>query len=425
VRTDQSNPQLGQALDDNLGAMALDLAQTLDLRAREIVKLHRPARRPRPEQPRDTPSRRSASATRRSDIVIRQRQSPTEQLCSAAQEEIARLTEILRGQSCAAVMRGIDDVVVPLNAAATSINAYRLRAALPLHAPVYDANGTLLASLEVRQGDADGSDSSEKLLRALLESAARTITERWFRLIYRRQWIVAAMRSNSPGSAILLAADREQRLAGADRGSRRLLEARGGRFSNGLGVSAFFQCSSLLFRRRSYGDASTMLRACGDGEAWIALITPPDIGGTSVCQDGRAVLHARPRLDSLSRLGSLSAAGQQQRGLPHRALKRVEEYIATHLDSALDVHELAALVHLSSFHFIRLFHKSVGLTPRKYVIQSRVMRARELLATTDLPLTEIALATGFSDQSHFSRRFHELVGVPPRAFRGRDGHWQR
>ncbi|HEY0799748.1 MAG TPA: AraC family transcriptional regulator, partial [Steroidobacteraceae bacterium] len=169
------------------------------------------------------------------------------------------------------------------------------------------------------------------------------------------------------------------------------------------------------------GDVSITLRACGDGEAWTAIITPPDIGGTSACQDARAVLHARPRLDSLARLGSLSPAGQQQRGLPHRALKRVEEYIDSHLDSALDVHELAALVHLSSFHFIRLFHKSVGLTPRKYVIQSRVMRARELLATTDLPLTEIALATGFSDQSHFSRRFHELVGIPPRAFRGHDG----
>jgi AraC family transcriptional regulator len=50
------------------------------------------------------------------------------------------------------------------------------------------------------------------------------------------------------------------------------------------------------------------------------------------------------------------------------------------------------------------------------------MRARELLATTNLPLTEIALTTGFSDQSHFSRRFHEIVGIPPGAFRGNEGH---
>jgi AraC-like DNA-binding protein len=346
-------------------------------------------------------------------------------LCSAAHEEIARLTEILRGQSCAAVLRGTDDVVLPLNAGVTWTNAARRRDAPLLSAPVYDTNGTLLASLEVMQGDADGSDSSEKLLLALLESAARAITERWFRLSYRRQWIIAAMRRNSPGSAILLAADREQRLAGADRSARRLLEAKGGRFTNGLGVSAFFQCNPSLCRRRSYGDASMALRACGDGEPWSALVTPPDVGGTSACQDEQAVLHARPRLDLLTYLGSLSPAGQQQRGLPHRALKRVEEYIDAHLDSTLDVQELAALVPLSSFHFIRLFHQSVGLTPRKYVIQSRVMRARDLLSTTDLPLTEIALATGFSDQSHFSRRFHELVGVPPRAFRGRDGHRQR
>ncbi|HEY0802177.1 MAG TPA: hypothetical protein VGD54_15170, partial [Steroidobacteraceae bacterium] len=284
MRTDQSNPRLGQSLDDNLGAIAVEVVQTLDFHARKVVKLHRAAQRPRPQRQRDMPSRQSASRTRRSDTPIRQRQSPTEQLCSAAHEEIARLTEILRGQSCAAVMRGVDDVVLPLNAATTSINTGSRQDAPLFCAPVYHANGTLLASLEVIQGDADRSDSSEKLLRALLESAARTITERWFRLGYRRQWIIAAMRSNSPGSAILLAADREQRLAGADRGARRLLEARGGRFAHGLGVSAFFQCSPLLFRRRSYGDVSITLRACGDGEAWTAIITPPDIGGTSACQ---------------------------------------------------------------------------------------------------------------------------------------------
>ena len=42
-----------------------------------------------------------------------------------------------------------------------------------------------------------------------------------------------------------------------------------------------------------------------------------------------------------------------------------------------------------------------------------------------LPLTEIALTTGFGDQSHFSRRFHELVGVPPGVFRGHAGGLQR
>ena len=66
---------------------------------------------------------------------------------------------------------------------------------------------------------------------------------------------------------------------------------------------------------------------------------------------------------------------------------------------------------------------AVGLE-RVIVVADRGMVTKaniELLATTDLPLTEIALTTGFSDQSHFSRRFHEIVGMPPGAFRGREG----
>jgi AraC family transcriptional regulator len=46
-----------------------------------------------------------------------------------------------------------------------------------------------------------------------------------------------------------------------------------------------------------------------------------------------------------------------------------------------------------------------------------VIRAKELLATTRLSLTEIALDSGFADHSHFSRRFHEITGVAPREFR--------
>jgi AraC family transcriptional regulator len=46
-----------------------------------------------------------------------------------------------------------------------------------------------------------------------------------------------------------------------------------------------------------------------------------------------------------------------------------------------------------------------------------VIRAQELLATTQLSLTEIALTSGFADHSHFSRRFHQLMGVAPREFR--------
>jgi AraC family transcriptional regulator len=51
------------------------------------------------------------------------------------------------------------------------------------------------------------------------------------------------------------------------------------------------------------------------------------------------------------------------------------------------------------------------------VIQQRVKKAQRLLAQTDLPLANIAVAVGFADQSHFSRQFHRLVGTTPSGFR--------
>ena len=100
-----------------------------------------------------------------------------------------------------------------------------------------------------------------------------------------------------------------------------------------------------------------------------------------------------------------------------KTFTHVREYVDAHLSSRLDVGALARVVGLSASHFSRSFQKAVGVSPHRYVVQCRVIRARELLATTQLPLTEIALTIGFADHSHFSRRFHEFIGVPPREFR--------
>jgi AraC family transcriptional regulator len=98
-------------------------------------------------------------------------------------------------------------------------------------------------------------------------------------------------------------------------------------------------------------------------------------------------------------------------------LKSIEEYIDVHLEKALSVEELASHLGISPSYFARSFRNSVGLAPHAYVMRRRLLRAQELLASTELPLIDIALATGFADQSHFSRRFHQMTGVPPRAFR--------
>jgi transcriptional regulator GlxA family with amidase domain len=104
-------------------------------------------------------------------------------------------------------------------------------------------------------------------------------------------------------------------------------------------------------------------------------------------------------------------------GLPPRALRRVRDYVLAHIEENITIQALASMVGLSRFHFTRAFKQSEGVTPHRYLLQCRVKRVQELLAATELPLSEIALAAGFSDQSHCSRRFRELVGITPSRYR--------
>lgn len=94
----------------------------------------------------------------------------------------------------------------------------------------------------------------------------------------------------------------------------------------------------------------------------------------------------------------------------------IESYIDAHLDRPIALAELASLVGLSQWHFMRRFKASHGVAPHGFITRKRVERARRLLATSPLPITRVALAVGMS-HSHFSRTFLHEVGVAPREFR--------
>jgi AraC family transcriptional regulator len=104
--------------------------------------------------------------------------------------------------------------------------------------------------------------------------------------------------------------------------------------------------------------------------------------------------------------------------LPGCKLQRVIEYIMENLDGSPTLERMAAVAHLSPYHFARQFRAATGLAPYQYVIARRVERAQQLLRQEDeLGLAEVAFRTGFSDQSHFSSHFKRIVGVTPRQFR--------
>jgi AraC-like DNA-binding protein len=104
-------------------------------------------------------------------------------------------------------------------------------------------------------------------------------------------------------------------------------------------------------------------------------------------------------------------------GLPPGALKRVQQYVEDHLAERVSIERLAAIAGLSVFHFARAFKQSQGMTPHGYLLHRRIVRAQELLGQTESPLSEIALVSGFADQSHLARHFRERVGVSPAIFR--------
>lgn len=83
----------------------------------------------------------------------------------------------------------------------------------------------------------------------------------------------------------------------------------------------------------------------------------------------------------------------------------------------IDLDGAAREAGLSSFHFLRLFARVLGVTPHQYLVRSRLRRAARLLAGGDRSITEVAFDVGFGDLSNFVRTFHRAAGLSPRAFR--------
>ena len=112
-----------------------------------------------------------------------------------------------------------------------------------------------------------------------------------------------------------------------------------------------------------------------------------------------------------------SAEGAARYGLPGAALRRVLDHIEANLHRDPPLSELSARAYMSAFHFARLFKRSTGLPPHRFVVQRRIERACALLIEGDLSIDAIARAVGFRTRSHFSMVFHRHTGSPPTVYR--------
>jgi AraC family transcriptional regulator len=112
-----------------------------------------------------------------------------------------------------------------------------------------------------------------------------------------------------------------------------------------------------------------------------------------------------------------TAPGARAGGMPDRLMKTVVAYIDENLARDVSLAELAAVAGLSVTHFRSLFRESAGLPVHQYLIRRRVERAKSLLGETKLPISRIAVETGFSHQSHLARHMRRVLGVSPKALR--------
>jgi AraC family transcriptional regulator len=103
--------------------------------------------------------------------------------------------------------------------------------------------------------------------------------------------------------------------------------------------------------------------------------------------------------------------------LPKWRLKRIQEYVGTHLETNIRLADLAMVAGLSRMHFAAQFRAATGHRPHEYVLHQRIECAKDIMTSSDMPLAEVALTVGFQAQAHFSTVFKRLTDETPARWR--------
>lgn len=101
----------------------------------------------------------------------------------------------------------------------------------------------------------------------------------------------------------------------------------------------------------------------------------------------------------------------------YRRLHRARDYMEASLSEPLPLVQIASVAAMAQHHFLRTFKRLFGRTPHQYLTDRRLDHARQLLAATEMPVTEVSLEVGFSSLGTFSWLFRQRVGLSPDQFR--------
>jgi len=102
--------------------------------------------------------------------------------------------------------------------------------------------------------------------------------------------------------------------------------------------------------------------------------------------------------------------------LSSNQLRKVIEFTRMNISQNIRLSEMASCVHLSEYHFARLFRNTLGVSPYKFVLEMKITSAKTLIRHQKRSFSDIAYMLNFSDQAHFSHVFKKLTGASPRHF---------
>jgi AraC family transcriptional regulator len=153
------------------------------------------------------------------------------------------------------------------------------------------------------------------------------------------------------------------------------------------------------------------------GNLGVALLSAEELGMHGELFADSLSLAIVSRLFALCAKRPTSTSSRNVAALPHWRLKRVIDFMDSESDKPTTLAELARIAGLSRMHFAAQFRKATGLRPHEYLLRRRIEKAKVMLTTTALPITEVALTVGFSSQSHLTGVFKRLTDVTPLRWR--------
>ena len=125
----------------------------------------------------------------------------------------------------------------------------------------------------------------------------------------------------------------------------------------------------------------------------------------------------RTKLLFITLLGELFDSAKRQLANNDAILvEQVMEYIRQNYAQPITISQTASLFGLDRRRLAALFERHVGMTPNNYLIERRILKAKELLHTCSCPVKQIAECVGYSDSLYFSKAFKKQIGVSPSKF---------